>query len=61
MAINRAASPEQLVGGQKKLDVDKDGKLEASDFAALRKGKETVAEMAAGGRVVLKPLMRNRG
>ena len=61
MAINRAASPKQLVGGQKKLDVDKDGKLEASDFAALRKGKETVAEMAAGGRVVLKPLMRYRG
>ena len=61
MAINRAASPKQLVGGQKKLDVDKDGKLEASDFAALRKSKETVAEMAAGGRVVLKPLMRNRG
>ena len=61
MAINRAASSKELVGGQKKLDVDKDGKLEASDFAALRKGKETVAEMAAGGRVVLKPLMRNRG
>ena len=61
MAVNRAASPKQLVGGQKKLDVDKDGQLEASDFAALRKGKETVAEMAAGGRVVLKPLMRNRG
>lgn len=61
MAVNRAASPKQLVGGQKKLDVDKDGQLEASDFAALRKGKETVAEMAEGGRVVLKPLMRNRG
>ena len=25
---------------QKKLDVDKDGKLEASDFAALRKKKK---------------------
>ena len=61
MAINRADSPKQLVGGQKKLDVDKDGQLEASDCAALRKGKETVAEMAEGGRVVLKPLMRNRG
>ena len=51
MAINRSNSPKQLVGGQKKLYVDKDGQLEASD----------VAEMAEGGRVVLKPLMRNRG
>ena len=61
MAINRADSPKQLVGGQKKLDVDKDGQLETSDFAALRKGEKTVAKMAHGGRVILKPLMRNRG
>ena len=30
---------EALKGGQKKLDVDKDGKLEKSDFAKLRAGK----------------------
>ena len=45
MAINRSNSPKQLVGGQKKLDVDKDA----------------TARMATGGRVMLKPLMRNRG
>jgi hypothetical protein len=30
---------EDLVGGQKKLDKDKDGDLDAQDFAALRKSK----------------------
>ena len=30
----------ELKGGQKKLDVDKDGKLEKSDFAKLRAGKK---------------------
>ena len=30
---------ENLVGGQKKLDKDKDGDLDAKDFAALRKTK----------------------
>jgi len=38
-----------LPGKQEKLDVDKDGKLEKSDFAALRAGKkekETVKESA---------------
>ena len=29
---------EDLVGGQKKLDKDKDGDLDAKDFAMLRKG-----------------------
>lgn len=33
------AVKEALKGGQKKLDVDKDGKLEKSDFAKLRSGK----------------------
>ena len=31
---------EKLVGGQKKLDKDKDGDIDAKDFAALRKSKE---------------------
>jgi hypothetical protein len=31
---------EELVGGQKKLDVDKDGEIEASDLADLRAGKK---------------------
>jgi len=35
---------EKLVGGQKKLDVDKDGKIEASDFKKLR-NKKLAAKM----------------
>ena len=31
---------EKLVGGQKKLDKDNDGDIDAKDFAALRKSKE---------------------
>ena len=31
---------EKLVGGQKKLDKDKDGDIDAKDFAMLRKSKE---------------------
>jgi hypothetical protein len=34
-----AVQNEALKGGQKKLDVDKDGKLEKSDFAKLRSSK----------------------
>lgn len=38
---------EELKGGQKKLDADKDGKLEKSDFAKLRAGKnKKVKEVA---------------
>jgi len=33
-------SPKKMSPKQKKLDVDKDGKLEGSDFAALRKKKK---------------------
>ena len=38
----RKAVEEALVGGQKKLDVDKDGKLEKTDFASLRAKKNTI-------------------
>ena len=38
----RKSVEEALVGGQKKLDVDKDGKLEKSDFASLRAKKDVV-------------------
>lgn len=31
---------EELVGGQKELDIDGDGEIEASDLAALRAGKK---------------------
>jgi hypothetical protein len=34
--VKKALSPKQ-----QKLDVDKDGKLEGSDFKALRKGKKS--------------------
>ena len=38
----RKSVEEALVGGQKKLDVDKDGKLEKTDFASLRAKKDAV-------------------
>jgi hypothetical protein len=38
-AINLLKESE-LIGKQHKLDVDKDGKIEASDLAILRKKKE---------------------
>ena len=31
---------EKLVGGQKKLDKDKDGDIDGKDFAAMRKAKK---------------------
>ena len=43
MAINFKKFTEALVGKQKKLDVDKDGKIEASDLKKLR-GEETDLE-----------------
>ena len=39
---------EELKGGQTKLDADKDGKLEKSDFAKLRAGKKVKEEMKVG-------------
>jgi hypothetical protein len=36
----KKAAPKGMSPKQKKLDVDKDGKLEGSDFAALRKKKK---------------------
>lgn len=39
-AAKKKAAPKGMSPKQKKLDVDKDGKLEGSDFAALRKKKK---------------------
>jgi hypothetical protein len=39
-AAAKKAAPKAMSAKQKKLDVDKDGKLEGSDFAALRKNKK---------------------
>jgi hypothetical protein len=36
----KKAAPKKMSPKQKKLDVDKDGKLEGSDFAALRAKKK---------------------
>ena len=36
----KVMTQEKLVGGQKKLDKNKDGKLDGTDFAMLRKDKE---------------------
>lgn len=39
---------EDLVGGQKKLDIDGDGKIDASDLAALRAGKKKTERFGRG-------------
>jgi hypothetical protein len=39
-AIDEMMTREELKGGQKKLDVDKDGEIESSDLASLRAGKK---------------------
>ena len=61
MAINRAASSKKLVGNQDKIDANKDGQITKRDFELLKEDKDATARMATGGRVMLKPLMRNRG
>ena len=61
MAINRAASSKELIGNQDKIDANKDGQITKKDFELLREDKDATARMATGGRVMLKPLMRNRG
>ena len=38
--VAKKAASKGMSAKQKKLDVDKDGKLEGSDFAALRKKKK---------------------
>ena len=38
---------EKLVGGQKKLDKDKDGDIDGADFAAMRKAKKKNEEKTA--------------
>ena len=61
MAINRAASSKKLVVNQDKIDANKDGQITKRDFELLKEDKDATARMATGGRVMLKPLMRNRG
>ena len=46
--IKGALKTEDLVGGQKKLDKDKDGDLDAKDFAMLRKSKPSMKKEALG-------------
>ena len=50
-----------LTQKQKQIDLNENNRIDEEDLTALRKTKETVKEMQKGGRVVLKPLMRNRG
>jgi len=52
MPIRSMKKSEDLVGGQKKLDKDKDGDLDAKDFAALRKTK---SEAVKTGEADLEP------
>lgn len=43
-AIDEMIAKEELKGGQKKLDVNKNGKLDADDFKKLRGGKKGMEE-----------------
>jgi hypothetical protein len=43
-AIDEMMTKEELKGGQKKLDVNKNGKLDAEDFKKLRAGKKGMEE-----------------
>ena len=47
---------EDLVGGQKKLDKDKDGDLDAKDFAMLRKSKGSMKKEDAIGQEPMKKI-----
>ena len=55
MPIRAMKKMEDLVGGQKKLDKDKDGDLDAKDFAALRKTK---SEAVKTGEADLEPKVK---
>tara|TARA_R110002126_G_scaffold153490_1_gene300637 strand:+ start:903 stop:1151 length:249 start_codon:yes stop_codon:yes gene_type:complete len=48
----------KLVGGQKKLDINKDGKISGKDFAMMNKGGR-VGKMAGGMLKKAKPM--NKG
>ena len=41
--MKKKKSNKKVTGNRKKLDMDKDGKLTAKDFAMLRKGKKKKA------------------
>jgi len=47
--FGRTVTAAELTGDQKKLDVDKDGKIESSDLAKLREKKEAIWGTATGG------------
>jgi hypothetical protein len=47
----RAKAVKDLPGKQEKIDVDHDGKIEASDLAKLRAKKETVKESSDFSRL----------
>ena len=49
---------EDLVGGQKKLDKDKDGDLDAKDFAMLRKSKGTDGKLKEYGNMMAMKKMK---
>jgi hypothetical protein len=44
-AIDKMIEEDKLVGGQDKLDADKDGDIEADDLADLRAGKKVDEEL----------------
>ena len=58
---------EKLVGGQKKLDKDKDGKITGKDFAMLREDakkalpEKTVKEMEKIANAVLREIQKEGG
>ena len=56
--IKGALKTEDLVGGQKKLDKDKDGDLDAKDFAMLRKSKGTDGKLKEYGNMMAMKKMK---
>ena len=54
--VKKMMSDGKLVGGQKKLDKDNDGKISGKDFAMLRGGKAKggAIKKMAGGKMVKK-------
>ena len=56
--IKGALKTENLVGGQKKLDKDKDGDLDAKDFAMLRKSKGTDGKLKEYGNMMAMKKMK---
>ena len=57
-SVTRVLMGEKLVGGQKKLDKDKDGDIDGKDFAMLRKSKGTDGKLKEYGNMMAMKKMK---